>query len=300
MSGDAPVTIVIPCFNHGRFLADCVGSLERQTHRRWRAVVIDDASTDGETPALADAVRSDRVEVVHLAENMGRAGARNVGIERAESEAVMSLDADDKLEPEHLARTVPVLLSDPRCGIVYTDYEYFGARQGTARGKPFDRDLLYVDQYIFAGSLFRKSAFAKTPGYRSEFNIGNEDWDFWLSIVEAGYTASYVAEPLYAYRVHEGSWTSQPTLARAEKTRLSRELLRDMHIEGYRRSGKLRQFDRDTEVKDGRLRLLGGDPHGARRSLLRALGIAPLSLEPWPLLFRALVERPARTAGESR
>ncbi|MDI3286252.1 glycosyltransferase family A protein [Polyangium sp. 15x6] len=300
MSGDAPVTVVIPCFNHGRFLADCIGSLERQRHSRWRAIVIDDASTDGETPALADAVRSDRVEVVHLAENMGRAGARNVGIERAESEAVMSLDADDKLEPDHLARTVPLLLADPRCGIVYTDYVYFGGRQGTARGKPFDRDLLYVDQYIFAGSLFRKSAFAKTPGYRSEFNIGNEDWDFWLSIIEAGFTASYVAEPLYAYRIHEGSWTSQPTLERAEKTRLSRELLRDMHLEGYRRSGKLGQFDRDTELRDGRLRLMGGDIHGARKSLFRALRLAPLSLEPWPLLLRALVARPARTAGESR
>ncbi len=300
MSTDAEVTVVIPCFNHGRFLAECIGSLERQTHRSWRAIVLDDCSTDGETPALCDAVASERVTVFHAPENLGRASVRNVGIEMARSEAIMSLDADDMLAPEHLARTVPRLLADPRCGIVYTDYQHFGARTGIMRGLPFDPVKLYTLQYIYAGSLFRKSAFAKTPGYRREFNIGNEDWDIWLSIVEAGYTGTYVPEPLYRYRHHAGSWSSQSARARAAVIRASRELLRERHREGFERTGTLARFDRDTELDDGKLLLQAGDIGPARRRILRALGHAPLTIDPWLLLLRSLYARPARTERDSR
>jgi len=287
------VTAVIPCFNHGRFIAECIASLERQTHASWKAIIIDDASTDGETPALCDAVKSERVTVVHLSVNKGRAGARNVGIEMAKSEAIMSLDADDELAPEHFARTIPLLFADPRCGVVYTDYEHFGGRTGIMRGKPFDVKLLYVVQYIYAGSLFRKSAFAKTAGYRTEFNIGNEDWDFWLSIVETGFFGTYVAEPLYRYRHHAGSWSSQSPASRAKVERTSRELLRERHREGYERSGQLARFDRDTELNEAKLLLNGGEARLARHSALRAMRLDPVSFEPWRLLLRSMLPRVA-------
>ncbi len=283
------VTVVIPCFNHGRFLADCIGSLERQTFPRWRAIVVDDASTDGTTPALCDAVRSPRVDVVHLPANLGRASARNEGIRMAATEAILSLDADDALAPDHLARTVPRLLADPRCGIVYTDYQTFGDVELVMRARPFDEAALYRTQYIYAGSLFRRSAFDRTPGYRAEFNIGNEDWDLWLSIVEAGYRAEHVPAPLYLYRRHPDAWTSQDPLSRADKVLRSRELLRELHLAGFERSGQLDAFDHDTDLADGRARLAGGDAAGARASLRRAIARRPLEIKPRWLHLRALL-----------
>lgn len=295
MSDKLEVTVVIPCFNYGRFIAECIGSLERQTFPSWKAIVVDDASTDGETPALCDAVRSERVTIVHLAENKGRAGARNVGIEMAETEAVMSLDADDKLAPTHLAQTVPRLLEDPRCGIVYTDYQNFGTSSRVLKGLPFDPVKLYVHQYIYAGSLFRKSAFAQTPGYRSEFNIGNEDWDFWLSIVDAGFFATYVAEPLYQYRHHPDSWTSQNQVEKARVVRESRQLLRELHRPALERTGQLRRFDRDTEISYARSMLAAGEVSLARKSLVDALRREPLSLSLIPWLVRSYWARNNRS-----
>ncbi len=281
------VTVVIPCFNQGQFIAECVGSLESQTFSSWKAIVVDDASTDGQTPGLCDAVRSDRITVVHVQKNQGRAGARNVGIKLAESEAVMSLDADDKLAPTHFARTVPRLLEDPRCGIVYTDYQNFGTLSSVTRAKPFDPVIFYVQQYIFAGSLFRKSAFDKTSGYRCEFNIGNEDWDFWLAIVEAGFSGTYVAEPLYHYRHHADSWSSQNRAEYARRVRKSRELLREYYRNGLERTGQLRRFDRDTEVSYARSMLAAGEITLARKSLLSAIRRDPLSLSLMQWLIRS-------------
>jgi glycosyltransferase involved in cell wall biosynthesis len=283
MIGTPEVTVVIPCFNQGQFIAECLESLESQTFSSWKAIVVEDASTDGKTPELCDAVQSDRVTVVHVPENQGRAGARNVGIKLAQSEAIMSLDADDKLAPTHFERTVPRLLENPRCGIVYTDYQNFGTFSSVGRSMPFDPVLLYVHQYIFAGSLFRKSAFEKTIGYRPEFNIGNEDWDFWLAIVEAGFFGTYVAEPLYHYRHHADSWTLQNRAQYARNVRKSRELLREYYRNGLERTGQLSRFNRDTEISYARSMLAAGETKLARTSLLSAMRRDTLSLS-WSLM----------------
>lgn len=289
MSAEAAVTVIIPCFNQGHFLAQCIGSLTRQTFPDWRAVIVNDASTDGVTPALCDAQRSERVTVVHLSKNQGLPGARNEAIARARTEALLNVDADDMLEPDHLATTVPRLLADPRCGIVYTDNRRFGARVGVMSGQPFDASQLYARQYIWAGSMYRRSAYDRTVGYRPELRMGNEDWDFWLSVVEAGYTGTYVPRPLFLYRCHASSWSSQQPAARARALRASRNLIRDFHRAGFERSGQLQRFERDTNLTCGRLLLVGGAREEARASLLAALMSPPYSLEPLPFFVRALL-----------
>lgn len=288
------VTVVVPCFNHGRFVAECIASLERQTLDDWQAIVVDDASTDGTTPAQCDAVASERVRVVHLAENHGRAPARNVGIGMAESEAILSLDADDTLDPDHLAATVPLLLGDPGCGIVYTDYQFFGDRDIVMHGRRFDKKRLYVLQYIYAGSLFRKSAFAKTAGYRREFNIGNEDYDLWLSIVEAGYHGVYVPRPLYRQRKHAAQWSAQNERALADQILETRLLLCRFHAQGFAESGQLQRFLFDTWLADAKARNLAGDEASAKASLRKAIATRPWSVTAWKLWARTALGRAER------
>jgi glycosyltransferase involved in cell wall biosynthesis len=280
------VTAIIPCFNHGRFVGDCIRSLERQTLREWHAILVDDASTDGETPALCDAVASDRVTVVHSPKNLGRADVRNLAITRAHTEALVNVDADDELEPEYLARTVPLLYDDEGCGIVYTDYRFFGDQDRIMHGRPFAAARLYVEQYVYAGSVYRKSAFAKTPGYR--LAMGNEDWDIWLSIVEAGYRGRHVAEPLYRQRKHDAQWSAQPMRELADQVLRSRVLLAEMHAEGFARSGQMARFMYDTWIDDAAYRLRAGDSRRARESLRRAMRVSP---RPWTLRPLRLLAR---------
>lgn len=234
-------SIVIPCFNQGSFLAECLGSLHAQTSPAWHAIVVDDASTDGATPQLCDSHAGPRVTVLHLAHNHGRALARNAGIALARTEAVLSLDADDTLDPKHLQTTVPLLLAEADVGIVYTDYQRFGGRTDRLRGQPFDPARLYRQQFIWAGSLFRRSAWAATRGYCDAFRDGNEDYDFWLTLVEAGWRGVYVPEPLYRYRSHAASWTQGGDGGddRELRTRLA---LHQHHREGFAAHGATAAF----------------------------------------------------------
>ena len=63
-------------------------------------------------------------------ENRGLAAARNHGIEASTGTFILPLDADDALDPEFLTKTVPLLIADPKLGIVYTDVQHFGANDG--------------------------------------------------------------------------------------------------------------------------------------------------------------------------
>ena len=272
------VTAIVPCFNQGGYLRECLTSLKAQTYPHWRAIIVEDCSTDGATPGQCDAVAEPgRIEVIHLAENYGRALARNVGIRAAEGEALMSLDADDVLAPTHFASTLPRLLTSDHVGIVYTDYERFGSRTQLLRGAPFSRKSMYRRRYVWAGSLYRKSAWEKTEGYRDAFRDGNEDYDLWLSIVEAGFDGVYVPQPLYRQRCHEASWTDSGAGGddRVYRTRLR---LAELHREGFEAEHALGAFLGMTYGDEARRLWATGDTERASVLHSRALGHAPLSL----------------------
>ncbi len=261
------VTVVIPCFNHGAFLAECLDSLRAQHWTAWRAIVLDDASTDGVTPELCEIQADERVEIIHLPQNLGRALVRNHGIALATTEAILNLDADDTLHPAFLAKTVPLLLADPQVGVVYTDYRIFGAWQGTRKAEPFDAARLYHEQFIGGAALFRRSAWAKTPGYQEDFSIGNEDYDFWLSLVEAGYRGLYLPESLYNYRMHPQSW-SATTSGGTNRVFRSRLALLRHHRAGFEAHGAVTAFELTT-YRDEARRLAKAGQRDAARAMWR-------------------------------
>ena len=273
------VTAVVPCFNQGHFLADCIGSLRAQTLPNWRAIVINDCSTDGTTAALCDAQADALVTVVHLPHNLGRSGARNHGIALATTEAILSLDADDALHPQHLATTVPALLAAPTIGIAYTDYTLFGAQQGIWRSKPFDIKRLYREQYIYAGSMFRKSAWAGTHGYSDDFAIGNEDWDFWLTLVESGWLGVHVPQALFRYRIHAQSWTSRIDMHGQDRAYRSCLLLLEHHRQGFERHGAERTFLAGATGREAQRLHASG-----QREQARALWRQVANLTPWDVV----------------
>jgi len=114
------VTVVIPCFNHGRFVADAVRSCLVQEQADVRIVVVDDGSDDGTTPEACDAcvqMSADRVTVVHQT-NKGLAAARNAGAAKARQlggewagEYLTFLDADDWIEPTFVTKLHSAIVS---------------------------------------------------------------------------------------------------------------------------------------------------------------------------------------------
>ena len=94
------VSVVIPAYNSEGHINECLLSLERQTYPNWRAIVIDDGSSDA-TPDICDeaARKDERILVLHI-DNSGVSAARNLGISLVKSRFITFVDADDVL-PEN-------------------------------------------------------------------------------------------------------------------------------------------------------------------------------------------------------
>ena len=100
------VSVVVPTYNYGRFLTECVESVLSQAHVDVDVIIVDDASTD-DTAAVgfALAARDDRVRMITHPENKGHITTFNEGLFEAQGTYVVLLDADDVLAPGSLARS---------------------------------------------------------------------------------------------------------------------------------------------------------------------------------------------------
>ncbi|MFD1981394.1 glycosyltransferase family 2 protein [Mesorhizobium newzealandense] len=113
------IDIAIPCYNHGRFLRQCLASVLGQG-AEMRVLIIDNASTDGsEETARRIAAEDSRVELLLRERNMGPHASFNSGINWAESEYFMILCADDLLAPGCLGRALSVLEAKTCVALAY-------------------------------------------------------------------------------------------------------------------------------------------------------------------------------------
>ena len=113
MTGTLPtISVVIPCYNQARYLADAIRSVREQTHQPIECIVVDDGSTDRTSEVAAEL----GARVLHQP-NGGVSAARNAGLSAARGELVVFLDADDVLLRDALARgaTALVTRSSLRC-----------------------------------------------------------------------------------------------------------------------------------------------------------------------------------------
>jgi GT2 family glycosyltransferase len=196
------ISIVIPCFNYGRFLAEAIESALSQTRSPDEVVVIDDGSTDCTPEVIARFAKYPAVRAIRQA-NQGAIATFNRGIRASQGAFFVLLSADDRLDPRFLERTVPLLAADPRAGFAYTGYRVFGARHRVRPALPFSRARLARRPYFTASALIRRAAFDSAHGFSDEMAIGYEDWDLFLGLIEHGWHGIAVPEALFHYRQHQ-------------------------------------------------------------------------------------------------
>lgn len=124
------VSVIIPVHDVSRFLPACLDSLCAQTFREWECLLIDDGSSDDSFDICRTyAARDTRFSVLHT-ENRGAYAARNIGLSRADGDAVYFCDSDDILHPDLLSGLVAAL------GSTSADFAYVDADEFPEDGTP--------------------------------------------------------------------------------------------------------------------------------------------------------------------
>ena len=212
---DRLVSVIIPCFNYGRFVTDAVDSVLKQTLQDYEIIVVDDGSTDPATIEVLEALQHPKLHVFRQ-RNKGLPGARNAGIEIARGEYICCLDADDQLDPTFLEKCVSLLESNPGVGIAYTWLKLYGDENGIWETANLDLDRLLVTNHIIVSAVYRRSDWVRAGGYSEEMRGGYEDWEFWLRLAGLGLRGMAIAEPLFLHHRHGRTMTHEANDMSAE------------------------------------------------------------------------------------
>ena len=191
------ISVVVPCYNAHRYLAETLASVRAQTFADVEIVLVDDGSNDAATLAFLADVAPD-INLVRKP-NGGLSSARNAGFAAAQGSYVLPLDADDCIAPDMLARCAAILDADPAVDFVHAQIDVFGDERGVVR-KTWNRfEQLATNQLPYC-MLMRKSAWQRIGGYDEAMREGYEDWEFNLRLSKAGLIGVALAAPLFRYR----------------------------------------------------------------------------------------------------
>jgi glycosyltransferase involved in cell wall biosynthesis len=204
--GKGKVSIIIPCYNHGAMLREALASVEQMRNANLlEVIVVDDGSSDLETGNILSEVVEAGYCVVPQP-NRGPGAARNTGIRLAKGEFILPLDSDNRLRDVYFKEGVSLLKGDPSVGVVYTDAEYFGERNGRWDMPEFNLLSLIRQNFIDVCTLYRKRLWEEVGGYDEEMLlIGLEDWDFWLRLSLHGTRFVHIPKVGFDYRVRRDS-----------------------------------------------------------------------------------------------
>lgn len=205
MEGKNPkVSVIIPCFNQGLYIDEAVESVLNQTLQDFEIIIVNDGSTDFFTINKLNDYNKPKCKVINIS-NQGPSIARNTAIAASSGEYILPLDADDKIGSKYLEEAAKILDEENEIGIVYCEAEYFGAKTGRWDLQDFSVERMLIKNMIFCCGMFRKDDFLKTKGYNPNMIYGDEDWDFWLSLIEIGTGVYKLSDVHFYYRIKDNS-----------------------------------------------------------------------------------------------
>jgi len=217
----ARIAVVIPAYNHGRFVGEAVRSVLVQTIDDLELIVVDDGSTD-DTLAVVEAIRDPRLRII-TQRNGGTHAAINTGLRAVAAPLIAILNSDDAYEPERLARALAVLDREPDVALVGSHIQVIDAagapiavKHGWADLEPWSLDsparsfragsdaraALLTENYWATSSnfVFRRAHLEQAGAIRPLRYV--HDWDFALRLALLGRLV-LLEQPLLRYRVHE-------------------------------------------------------------------------------------------------
>lgn len=177
------VSIIVPCYNQGSYLSECLHSIHVQSFIDWECIIINDGSNDNTEDISLEWIKKDKRFKYIYQDNQGVSAARNAAIEKACGKLILPLDGDDKIGNKYIQLGVNVFSEDKETDLVYCNAEYFGIEQGPCDLPPFDRKNILLSNMILSCALFKKDAWKSVGGYDIKMKSGYEDWEFWINLI---------------------------------------------------------------------------------------------------------------------
>jgi len=199
------VSIIIPCYNAEKYLAETLESVSGQLYKNWECIIMDDGSVDNSKQIALSYQRKDGRYKYFYQSNKGTSEARNKAIAESKGIYILPLDADDKISPLYIEQAVAVLQKNSDIKLVYCKARLFGKHEQDWDLRPYSYREMLIENIIFCTALFRRIDFDKTPGFSKDMKAGYEDWEFWLTFLNESDKVYQIPEIYFHYRIQDKS-----------------------------------------------------------------------------------------------
>ena len=210
---DGKITVVIPCYNQGKYVKETIESVKKSTYEDFYCVIVNDGSTDNSEEEILSAISGDCRFRYFKTENNGVGHARNIGISKSDSKYILCLDSDDKVSPTYIENGVKFLdkydefvLYYGRCNFFYDD-----GKEIEWDMRPYSYKALLKCNIIYCSHIFRRTAYNISGGYDEKLG-GYEDWEFLIRLLNNTSNVYRCNDIVFYYRRHLDSRDHQAKL----------------------------------------------------------------------------------------
>lgn len=224
------ISVIMPCFNAARHVRRSLASLRGQTFTRWRAIVVDDGSTD-DTSQVVSAIGDPRVQLIRQA-NAGVSAARNRALQEVRTPFVAFLDSDDTWAPDFLQVMVDALVRAPDAAVAYCGWQdvHPPPRRNMVHEPP-DYEalpdklaaLLERCPWVIHAAVARIDAVRGAGGFDTRFKVG-EDYLMWMRIAARHRVVRVAGTHAYYHHGDDRTQATANVIRVVRQTRAVREV----------------------------------------------------------------------------
>jgi alpha-1,6-rhamnosyltransferase len=204
------VSILVPCFNHERYIEESLLSVLEQDYENFELIVVNDGSTDASVEKI-EALRRVHDFQFYQQDNQGVSAALNNALSHARGDLVVTHDSDDVMLAGRIRRQVSYMLDHPEVGllgakVIYIDSNGRPIKHKVVSHAPVQRwsfDELLADAYAVGGpvAMYRREAIDNVGGYDPTIKV--QDFQMTLRIAKAGYQVHILPDRVTLYRRHD-------------------------------------------------------------------------------------------------
>jgi CMP-N-acetylneuraminic acid synthetase len=223
------ITVYVVSHNYGQYLNQAVESVFSQTRTDWELIIIDDGSKD-DSAKLAELLRQrepHRTRIVVHGKPLGLQKSANEALRLARGKYIIRLDADDYFDENAFLALGHYLDTHDKTVLVYPSYVYVdadGLQLGVEHRWRLGLDTLVFDQPAHGACTMVRRRILKAIGGYDEANERQDGHDLWLKVINR-YEVAQLSTPLFYYRQHGTSLSSDRTALLSARARIKRALV---------------------------------------------------------------------------
>lgn len=206
MNSTAPtISIIMPCYNAGKYIAESIQSVLSQTYLDWELIIIDDKSTDDSIQQITT-FNDPRIHLIKLEQNQGAGGCRNAGLQKVQGAYIAFLDSDDLWKPNKLEISLSYLQKNPKTAVVCTGYSFINENGEKIRGLVSPSSQITLHQYMMNTSIGCSTALVNRD-LTGEFSFStlrqHQDAHLWITFLLKNLKVDGLKDILVEYRIRD-------------------------------------------------------------------------------------------------